>query len=173
MSANNIDWDVVDMIARERKQSHDGTRQGDHKAIDGQDKMNMDRTGAAAEVAFARRYELPPPRVDLVGGDGGYDYLVNWNGEKTKVEIKASDYRNPNLIVPSIRNIEAPDVYVLYSAKYYSYLRPIGWIRTSEFMEKSEKQDSKIGEYCRYLDAGELNELPNTDVITTVNDETE
>ena len=173
MSADSIDWDVVDMIARERKQSHDGTRQGDHKAIDGQDKMNMDRTGAAAEVAFARRYELPAPRVDLVGGDGGYDYLVNWNGEKTKVEIKASDYRNPNLIVPSIRDIEAPDVYVLYSAKYYSYLRPIGWIRTSEFMEKSEKQDSKIGEYCRYLDSDELNKLPNTDVITTVNDETE
>ena len=172
MSSDSIDWDVVDMIARERKRSHDGTRRGDHKAVDGQDKMNMDRTGAAAEVAFAQRYDLAAPRVDLIEGDGGYDYLVSWNGERTKVEIKASDYRDPNLIVPSIREIEAPDVYVLYSAKYCSYLRPIGWIKTTEFMEKSEKQDSKIGEYCRYLDAGELDELPATEMITEVNDGT-
>lgn len=165
MSVDSIDWEVVDIIAKERKKSHDGTRQGDHKAVEGQDKMNMDRTGAAAEVAFAREFDLPAPKVDLVTGDGGFDYLVKWGGEETKVEIKASDYRNPNLIVPNIRDIEAPDVYVLYSAKYYNYIRPIGWVHTDEFIQKSEKRDSKIGEYCLWLDSSELSELPEANQI--------
>ena len=166
MSANSIDWDVVDLIARERKQSHDGTRTGDHRPVKGQDKVNMDRTGAAAEVAFAKRYNLSAPRVDLVEGDSGYDFIVDWDNTETAVEIKSSDYRNPNLMVPSIRDIEAPDVYVLYSAKYQQYLRPIGWVSTDEFLAKGERQDSKIGDYCIRLDSNELLELPSENKIT-------
>ena len=173
MSANNIDWDVVDLIARQRKEHMDGRRKDEHKpAYDGTG-LDIDRIGVAAELAFSQRYDLSPPLREVIGGDNGYDFLVEWAGEQTKVEIKSSKYNNPNLMVPSTRDFEAPDVYVLYSAEYREYTHPVGWIVTPEFMEKSEKQDSRIGEYCRFLDSSELNELPNTDVITTVNDETE
>jgi hypothetical protein len=161
-----IDPMIVDIIASQRKQIHH--EQGNHKPAKVGDSLNVDRVGAAGEIAVALCYDLPSPDTDLVHGDKGYDYHVSLDGETLKTDIKSSQYRNPSLMLSDENTDESAECYILCSVRFPDTVKILGWIRKESVSDVGEAQRSKFGGMMQVVDSDKLNAMPDSSKVEQV-----
>lgn len=163
-----IDGDAIDILARRRKGTHDDA--GNHRPAYAEDSLTAERVGAAAEAAFSIRYGLPTPSADLVGGDDGYDYRVEHNDETLTVEIKASEYADPSLMLSDgYRN--GADRYALASVTWPDTVRFVGWIDAARVPDVGTRELSQFGGWMDVVESDDLRPLPEVGELTPVDDD--
>ena len=153
-----IDGDAVDIIARRRKGIHDSA--GNHRPADTMDSLTAERIGAAAEAAFSLRYDLPRPDADRINGDDGFDYRIRYQGNVETVEIKASAYADPSLMLSDSYRHDGVDRYVLGSVSWPTCVRFVGWIDAAEIGERASREPSQFGGWMDVVDSDDLDPLP-------------
>ena len=166
MSAEvTIDGDAVDILARRRKAVHEDA--GNHRPAYTVESLTAERIGAAAEAAFALRYGLPTPDADRVAGDDGFDYRVRHGDAELSVEIKASEYAEPSLMLSDDYR-HAVDRYVLASVSWPQSVRFIGWIDAGDVADRGRREPSQFGGWMDVVDGSDLDALPPADALEAV-----
>jgi hypothetical protein len=159
MSATvEFDWLAVDCLATARKRSHE--RAGNHRPAYALDSLAAERIGAAGEAAFAMQYGLPAPDADRVAGDDGHDYRVRWDGAARTVEIKASEYDTPSLML-STEYDHAVDRYVVASVSWPTEVEFVGWIDSDDVSTVGQRAPSQFGGEMWVVDGADLRAMPD------------
>lgn len=164
MSTQHIDGDAVDLIARSRIDTHE--QAGNRRSAFAADDLEAERVGAAAEAAFALRYDLPAPTHGLVGGDDGCDYRIEYNGETLAIEIKGSKYPDPSLMLSDEYRHDHVDRYVLASVDWPHAVDFLGWIAQDRVADVSTREVSQFGGMMDVVDSDDLRDLPATAEVT-------
>lgn len=163
-----IDGDAVDLIARQRIRTHE--QADNRRPAFAADDLEAERVGAAAEAAFALRYDLPPPSHDLVDGDDGSDYDVRYNDSRLNVEIKASKYDDPSLMLSDEYKHDAVDRYVLASVDWPTEVEFIGWIRQQRIDDVSSREPSQFGGFMDVVEGDDLIPIPDESDLSPAED---
>jgi hypothetical protein len=160
-----FDWLAIDCIAAKRKRLHEQV--GNHRPAYAVDSLTAERIGAASEAAFALHYDLRRPDADKVNGDSGFDYQVWWGDEKLTIEIKASEYTSPSLML-SEQYDHAVDRYVLASVSWPDEVTLIGWIDSGDVANVASREKSQFGGYMEVVDNTDLNPMPACQTIQKI-----
>jgi hypothetical protein len=167
MTVQQIDGDAVDLIARSRIETHE--KAGNRRSAYALDDLKAERIGAAAEAAFAMRYDLPSPSDNLISGDNGFDYSIQYDSNAQNVEIKASEYSSPSLMLSDEYQHNKADRYVLATVDWPNKVIFHGWIHSRRIDSVATREPSKFGGYMSVVDKGSLVELPSKDKIKIKN----
>ena len=163
----DLDFDVVDLIAESRKEIHE--QEGNHRPAYTTDSMTAERVGVAAEAAVALRYGLPAPGASRVGGDDGYDYRLDVDGETLEVEIKGSKYDDPSLMISDEYRGDA-DAYLLASVSLGDDVVLCGWLRDDQLEERGRREASKFGDMMTVVDGDQLDPIPDPADVSPADD---
>jgi hypothetical protein len=99
----------------------------------------IDYIGVLAEMAISKALNVPPPEMtNLLGGDGGWDFMVNSN----KIEVKYTFYPHGRLLLHNKSKLKA-DYYVLLTGNDRE-MKIVGWTDNDTFSKKGYF-DPKIG----------------------------
>jgi hypothetical protein len=115
-------------MAEARTKSHDGKRLAADFAV----LNNSDYIGIIAEGEFAKKYGLLMSSITIGKRDPGWDFV--YKGKK--IDIKATERANGNLIVPKAPNRpRVADIYVLAIVNVGNETANfVGWIDAKEVM---------------------------------------
>lgn len=111
-------------IARIRTGSH-SAQSNAARDIAGRGRLHADVIGALGELVFAEAFGLQV-RVSAPHGDGGVDWAIEIHGQPLLLDVKATDEKDPCLMVPDYEIDKPTDVYVLVQW-FHNHGRILGW----------------------------------------------
>lgn len=158
------DGDVQDAV--EVGRGRDGVYIGKGAAsVDPERRTKIHIMGAKGEFALARYWNIPPNDVVLDSPDPGYDYEVRIGGVDAKVDVKATEYDDGDLIVRP-PNASVPDVFVLTRVAGVA-VRLVGYLSARRLTAEHDPVNDFERPVYR-VPGDDLKPLPAPDEVTVI-----
>jgi len=152
----NAEMTIATILGTMRQSVNQAANVKDQSYSDDSEKNHL--VGAIAEIAWNKRYETFPD-FNCEPRRGGWDAITDGK----KVDIKATDLKDGNLVTSIGKLTDAVDRYVLAIVKDVNTVEFIGWIDSKDFLRDENKTDLGHGK-TYFLHRSKLHPFTRTKV---------